>query len=130
MGRAKNPKGNPNPSPETRFGGPRGNTPGVTSEQREAQIRNAWIVTEIQTRSLERLKARLADDAAVDAFLDKLNLNSLMKDVADRGFGTPQASVDVTTNGKDVKTLVDLSVLSVETLAELSAAFHAASKPD
>ena len=88
-------KTNPNPSPETRFGGPRGNTPGVTSEQREAQIRNAWIVTDIHTKALERLNARLNDDAAVDAFLDKINLNNLLKDAADRGYGTPTASVNV-----------------------------------
>jgi hypothetical protein len=97
------PKGNPNPSPETRFGGPRGNAPGVTSEQREAQIRNAWIVTDIHTRSLERLKARLEDDAAVDAFLGMINLNSLLKDAADRGFGTPKASVDVTNSDGSLK---------------------------
>jgi hypothetical protein len=96
-------KTNLNPSPETRFGGPRGNTPGVTSEQREAQIRNAWIVTDIHTRSLERLKARLEDDAAVDEFLGMINLNSLLKDAADRGFGTPKASVDVTNSDGSLK---------------------------
>jgi hypothetical protein len=111
---------------ETRFGGPRGNTPGMTSEQREAQIRNAWIVTDIHTRALERLKARLDDDAAVDAFLDKVNLNGLLKDAADRGFGTPKASVDVTTNGKDMPGRIDLNQLSPEALAELVALNDAA----
>lgn len=53
----------------------------------------------------------------------------LIKDAQDRGLGTPKASVDVTTNGKDVTPGIDLSVLSTETLAELMAARDAV-KPD
>lgn len=123
------PRGNPNPSPETRFGGPRGNTPGATSEQRDAEIRNAWLATDARTKVLQRLNARLDDPAVVDAILDRLNINALLKDSEDRGLGAPKSSVDVTTNGKDVTPGIDLSVLSTETLAELMAARDAV-KPD
>jgi hypothetical protein len=100
VGRVKNPKGNPNPSPETRFGaGVSGNPIGKTSEQRHAEIINAQLSTQIQTRFLSRLMSRLEDegtvDEAINAALDKLNLNSLLKDAADRGFGTPKASIDL-----------------------------------
>lgn len=120
---------NKNPSPETRFGGPRANPSNQTSEQRQAALRNAWLATDIRTRFLERLKARLEDDAAVDAAIEKMNLNSLLKDAEDRGLGTPKASVDVTTNGKDMPGSIDLSGLPSETLEQLIAARDAASKP-
>lgn len=123
------PRGNPNPSPSTRFGAPGGPLPGKTSEQREAEIRNAWIATEARTKVLQRLNARLDDPAVIDAIIDRININALLKDSEDRGLGAPKASVDVTTNGKDVTPGIDLSVLSTETLAELMAARDAV-KPD
>lgn len=125
-----NPKGNPNPSPATRFKpGTVANPKGKTSEQRQAEIKNAWLATELRTRFLERLRARMMTDAQIDAALDKLNLNSFLKDSEDRGLGAPKAQVDVTTNGKDMPGAIDLSMLSSETLAELIAARDAA-KPD
>jgi hypothetical protein len=122
------PRGNPNPSPETRYGGPRGNAPRKTTEQREAEIRNAWIATDIRSRFLERLHARFADDAMVDAALDKLNINALLKDTEDRGLGSAKASLDMTTNGKDLPGGIDLNQLSPEALAELVALNDAAAK--
>jgi hypothetical protein len=120
------PRGNPNPSPETRYGGPRGNVGRKTTEQREAEIRNAWIATDIRTKVLDRLNARLADPAQIDAVLDKMNINSLLKDTEDRGLGAAKASVDVTTNGKDMPGRIDLNQLSPEALAELVALNDAA----
>lgn len=123
------PKGNKNPSPRTRFGAPDGPLPGKTPEQRQTEIRNAWIATEARAKFLQRLNTRIDDPAVIDAILDRININALLKDSEDRGLGAPQASVDVTTNGKDVKPGIDLSTLSTETLAELLAARDAA-KPD
>jgi hypothetical protein len=115
------PRGNPNPSPETRYGGPRGNVGRKTTEQREAEIRNAWIATDIRTKVLDRLNARLTDPAQIDTVLDKLNINSLLKDTEDRGLGAAKASHDITTNGKDLPRGLDLNQLSPEALAELVA---------
>lgn len=105
MGKHKTkPKGNPNPSPATRFGaGQKGNPIGMTSEQRQAEIRNAWIATNIRTRLLEKLKARLEDEAAVNAALEKLNINALLKDSEDRGLGAPKAAVDLTNSDGSLK---------------------------
>ncbi len=121
---------NSNPSPATRFkAGKKANPIGKTSEQRASEIKNAWLATEIRTRFLERLKTRLEDDAAVDAAIEKLNLNSLLKDSEDRGLGTPKANLDLTTNGKDIPSGIDLSQLSSAALAEIVALADAAKKP-
>jgi hypothetical protein len=111
---------------ETRFGGPRGNVPGKTSEQRQAEMLNAWISTDIRTKLLIHLNARLDDPAHLDAVLDKMNINSLLKDTEDRGLGAAKASVDVTTNGKDMPGRIDLNQLSPAALAELVALNDAA----
>jgi hypothetical protein len=113
---------------ETRFGGPRGNTPGKTSEQRQAEMLNAWIATDSRTKILRRLYSRLDDPAEIDAILDKLNINALLKDTEDRGLGSAKASFDMTTNGKDLPGAIDLNQLSPEALAELVALNDAAAK--
>ena len=90
------PRGNPNPSPETRFGGPRGNKPGTTTEQREMEIRNAWLATIVHQRMLEAVASLVENDpAAALARIDPATLK-LVKDAQDRGLGAPKASVDLT----------------------------------
>lgn len=120
---------NKNPSPETRFGGPRANPGGVTSLQRELEIRNAETATKIRARLLEELHAMLEKEGVTKATLEKVNILGLLRDSEDRGLGTPKASVDVTTNGKDMPGSIDLSGLPSETLEQLIAARDAASKP-
>lgn len=87
------PKGNPNPSPETRFGGERGNKPngGKTSAQKLAEYAAAE-------------KAALVSDAMLSSIMDKLNggqdafefvdpaVLKLLKDVQDRAHGTPKST--------------------------------------
>lgn len=116
---------NRNPSPETRFGAERGPATGKTAEQKQAEMRNAWLATEARTKFLQRLNARIDDPATIDAILDRININALLKDSEDRGLGAPKAAVDLTTNGKDVKAGIDLSGMSTEALAELVAAADA-----
>jgi len=117
------PRGNPNPSPSTRFGAPGGNTPGRTTEQREAEIRNAWIATKIRAQMLEAVAARLEDNPA--AALDRIDPATLklIKDAEDRGLGTPKASVDLNNPDGNLK-----PAPVGEMVQELLEAIHA--KPD
>lgn len=128
------PKGratNRNPSPATRFGaGVSGNPIGKTSEQRQAEIRNAWLATKIQEKMLEAVAAMIdSNPAAAIERIDPPTLK-LVKDAQDRGLGTPQGAVDITTNGKDMRGGLDLSKLSDSALAEIVAAFDAANGED
>lgn len=96
MWKTKMPRGNPNPSPSTRFG--TGNvSPGKTSEQRKAEIRNAELATKIRTRLLEAVQAALQDDPSTANALARIEANilKLIKDSEDRGLGQPKAAVDV-----------------------------------
>jgi len=121
------PKGratNRNPSPATRFGaGVSGNPIGKTSEQRSAEIRNAWIATQIQGQMLEELADVIAKrKGAAIARIDTPTLK-LIKDAQDRGLGTPKASVDLTNSDGT------LSPQPTQELAEtILSAIHA--KPD
>ena len=118
-------------SVETRFGGPRGNTPGKTSLQRELEIQNAATATKIRARLLEAVQAALQEDTSTAAALERIegNILKLLKDSEDRGLGTPQGSIDVTTNGKDIPSGLDLSQLSSAALSEIVALADAAKKP-
>lgn len=93
------------------------------------EILNAQVATEARAKMLQRLNKRIDDPAVIDAILDRININALLKESEDRGLGAPKTAVDVTTNGKDLKAGIDLSSLSTDTLAELMAARDAA-KPD
>lgn len=85
------PKGNPNPSPATRF--PKGksaNPGGKTAEQVAIERRNADAAMRIRERLLKAAEAKLADmgdDAALD-FIEASMLK-LLKDAEDRGLGAP-----------------------------------------
>jgi len=97
VGRVKNPKGNPNPSPQTRFGaGVSGNPIGKTSEQRQMEIRNAWLATRIQAQMLEAVAATIEDNPASALSRIEPATLKLVKDAQDRGLGAPKASVDLT----------------------------------
>lgn len=85
-------KGNPNPSPETRFNvGERANPNGKTSEQRKLEIENA----ERATRIAGKLLAALDDATIYGATLDLIDpaVLKLIKDSQDRGLGTPKQSI-------------------------------------
>lgn len=89
------PKGNPNPSPATRFGAPNGNPNGKTSEQKRLEIENAERAMRIRDRLLRSVEAKLNEsdmDAAVE-FVEAAMLK-LLKDSEDRGLGQPVQPTD------------------------------------
>ena len=90
-------KGNPNPSPATRFGAPNGPTPGKTSEQRELEIKNAELATKIRAKFLNALHNVVAKDQLDEQSLGRISgdILRLLKESEDRGLGTPKASVDL-----------------------------------
>jgi hypothetical protein len=99
-----NPKGNPNPSPATRFKpGQIANPRGKTSEQRQMEIRNAWIATEIQAQMLAAVAATLEHDKASALSRIEPSTLKLIKDAQDRGLGTPKASVDLMNSDGSLK---------------------------
>ena len=93
-----NPKGNPNPSPDTRFGGVRANPNGKTSEQKRLEMENAERAVRIRSRGLMAIEAMLegmGDQEVAGLILDAQALK-LLKDSEDRGLGAPTQPVDTT----------------------------------
>jgi hypothetical protein len=92
-------KGNPNPSPETRFKpGQSGNPGGKTSAQRDLEIANAERATRIRARMLEALEGVMNEHPEKDKIIDNLvraDILRLVKEAEDRGLGTPKQSLDV-----------------------------------
>ena len=92
---------NPNPPPppeETRWQpGQSGNPGGKTSEHRKAEIRAAELAAKVQLDLVEAL-AKAVDDCEGDkdklAYLNK-EVNALIKNAQDRGYGTPKQSIDL-----------------------------------
>jgi hypothetical protein len=113
-----NPKGNPNPSPSTRFKpGQIANPRGKTSEQRQIEISNAWIATIIQSQMLSAVAATLENDPAAALSRIEPSTLKLIKDAQDRGLGTAKASVDVTNSDGSLTPEARQSVL-LEILAK------------
>lgn len=90
-------KGNPNPSPATRFTSS-GNPAGKTKEQRQAESRAAEIAAQLRLAALIRLQEKVESgelDATATISSDVLRL---FKDSEDRAHGTPKQSVDMNQN--------------------------------
>ena len=127
----KNPKGNPNPSPATRFGaGNRANPNGKTSEQKKMEMDNLQLALQAKNRFLRALVAK-QEEQSTDEVLEGMSgsdILRLIKDAEDRVSGTPKQSVDLSSNDGSMTPKADLSGLSDEALAELVAARDASSK--
>jgi hypothetical protein len=111
-------RGNPNPSPATRFKpGQVGNPSGKTGLQREMEIRNAQIATEIRGRLLDAVKATLQEDTSTENALARIEANvlKLLKDSEERGLGAPKASVDLTNSDGSLKSRQEDAVLDALT---------------
>ena len=90
-----NKKGNPNPSPNTRFGAPNGNPNGKTSEQKRLEMANAEAAMRIRARALQAVEAKLAESSTEEAIelLVEAAMLKLLKDSEDRGLGAPVQQV-------------------------------------
>lgn len=100
--------GNPNPSPDTRFGGKNGNKSGAgkSKGQRKAEIEAAEISAQLRVKALSELLDRVKSkdslsDQELELLINPASLK-LFKDSEDRAHGTPQQYVDHVTNGKDL----------------------------
>ncbi|MGB1215735.1 MAG: hypothetical protein ACPG4X_20360 [Pikeienuella sp.] len=86
-------KGNPNPSPETRFKpGVSGNPCGKTSKQKADEIAAAGIAAELRHLALIRMQERIAAGEDISDLIDA-NALKLFKDSEDRAHGTPKQSI-------------------------------------
>jgi hypothetical protein len=125
-------QGNPNPSPETRFGGPRGNPMGKTKRQKELEYENGVLASEARNRMLTALTQALAEKSSeeIAAILSGGDILKLLKDSEDRAFGGPKASVDLSSEDGTMtpKTGLDVSKLSVQALTEIMRAADAAKR--
>ncbi len=86
------------PPVETRFGaGNNANPNGKTSAHRKAEIRAAELAAKVQLDLVEAL-ANAVDECGEDkkklAYLNK-EVNALLKNAQDRGYGAPKSSVDL-----------------------------------
>ena len=108
-----NPNGNRNPSPATRFKpGKIANPRGATPEQRQAEVRNAWIATEVRGYFLEALQIMMLENPTKEerarleiaqrrlAMLGPDTLR-LLKDSEERGLGSPQSTAAVQVTNPD-----------------------------
>jgi len=95
-------KGNPNPSPATRFGGERGNPNGKTSETKRLEMLNAEAAMRIRARMLQAVERKLTakDDESDDAIDDvafamvEAAMLKLLTDSETRGLGAPVQKVE------------------------------------
>lgn len=122
-------KGNPNPSPETRFGaGGNANPAGKTSAQRQAEYRKnelsaqaGAMAAQIQVQMLEALQQHVSANPAAALAAIATDPLKLIKDAMDREFGTAVQKIDNTSSDGTMspKPGLDVSKLSTEALAEI-----------
>lgn len=97
------PKGNPNPSPKTRWKkGQSGNPGGKSPGQRAAEIEAARIAAELRLKALSTLQDKMDKRKSItdDDLMLLLNPGTLklFKDSEDRAHGTPAQSVNHTSD--------------------------------
>ena len=113
------PKGNPNPSPETRFKpGKSGNPGGKSNGQRKAEIQAAKISALLRLKTLSSLQDMMKDRDLtrddLDLLLDSGTLK-LFKDSEDRAHGTPKQSVDMESpKGTMTPTVIERTIVKPE----------------
>jgi hypothetical protein len=87
-----------NPPKNRQFGQPDGNPQGATSAQRQMEIANAELATQIRNRMLEALAGQMNEHPEKEAIVEKLikaDILNLLKQAEDRGLGTPKQSIDL-----------------------------------
>ena len=99
------PKGNPNPSPATRFKkGQSGNPGGITSSAKAMSLANAEAAIRIRQRVLRAAEARLNELSSEEVLAEYVEaaMLKLLTDSETRGLGAPQQAVDVTSKGESI----------------------------
>ena len=119
------PKGNPNPSPATRFKkGQSGNPGGITSSAKAMSLANAEAAIRIRQRVLRAAEARLNELSSEEVLAEYVEaaMLKLLTDSETRGLGAPQQAVDVTTNGESVNSTAAIDRLTdrINAIAERS----------
>lgn len=88
-------KGNPNPSPETRFQpGNKANPGGKTKEHRRMELEAAEMAARLRHAMLSAMTEKLIAGDKADTLLSADALR-LIKDSEDRAHGTPKTSTEV-----------------------------------
>jgi hypothetical protein len=117
------------PPKHTRFGEPRGNKPGLTSEAayalHEATEKTAKLYLEMISAiegKIEDIKTDKEDPDKYAAMLAvKGDILRLMKDVMDRGHGTPKQSVDLSSEDGSMSPQKSATEMTDAELAEIIA---------
>ena len=126
-------KGNPNPSPKTRFSpGISGNPGGKTGEAKRLEVMNAEAAMRIRERLLRATEARLVEMSSEEVMaLIEPSMLKLITDSETRGLGSPMQSVDLSsTDGSMSPAPIDASKMSAETMRELLAARRVGNESD
>lgn len=107
-------KGNPNPSPATRFKpGQSGNPSGRSAEEQAANVESSKIAANLRLKALSRLQDKMGKSGKItdDDLLLLLSPGTLklIKDSEDRAHGTPKQSVDIESpDGSMTPTVIEL----------------------
>ncbi len=91
-------RGNPNPSPATRFGaGQPSNNGGKTAEQKRLDYETAEMAARIRNKLISVIMDKMGEGADALELLSPDTLR-LIKDSEDRAHGTPKQAVDHTSS--------------------------------
>ena len=128
------PRGNPNPSPATRFKkGQSGNPAGIPKARRQLLDEAADMAAQVQHRLLEATVAMLREHPEKEGVAELVtsDLRQIMKELLDRAEGTAKQSLDLTSKDGSMtpQAVFDPSKMSTEALREMRAAFGDAGKP-
>jgi hypothetical protein len=89
------------PPKNRQFGQPDGNPQGATSAQRKLEIANAERATRIRARFLEALEGLMNEHPEKEKLIEErltTEVLRLIKESEDRGLGTPQNKVDLSSS--------------------------------
>jgi hypothetical protein len=121
-------RGNPNPSPATRFrAGERANPNGKTAEQKRIEMRNAEAAMRIRERLLSATEAKLVE-LSVEEIMELIEpaMLKLLTDSETRGLGSPVQDIRSGDGSMTPKPSIDLTKAPPELLEWIVAQSDAA----
>ena len=106
------PKGNPNPSPATRFKpGQSGNPSGRSTEEQLAHQEAAKIAAKLKLKALSSLQDKISKEETTEKEIREMLFNPdvqrMFKEAEDRAHGSPKAAVDLTNSDGSLSNLTD-----------------------